>query len=183
MAGGAGTRLGLGVEKPLIKVGGKTMLERAVNALKEADLEVLVAVSQHTPETARKASELGLTVVESPGKGYIEDMLFLFKKLALENALVVSADLPFISPELINGVLKKYDDVRRPVCAAVTEEDYRSMGFAPSAVLKHDGRRLVPVGINVVEMGEKADYFYIVSGREAININTQEELERIKDLP
>ncbi len=176
MAGGRGSRLGLGVEKPLIEVGGKSILERVVNALVDAGLEVAVAVSPHTPETALKAGEMGWRVVESPGRGYVEDIGFIFKELELETALVVSADLPFISPGLVKNVLKEYDRVKQPICVAVEEDRYLSMGFSPSTVLEHDSKRLVPVGVNVMEKEEREDYFYIVSGREAFNVNTCEEL-------
>lgn len=177
MAGGRGSRIKSNTEKPLIKVGDKTMLERVAEALIKAGLEVLIAVSQYTPHTTLKAKKMGLGVVESPGRGYVEDIQFLLRELSLDNALVVSADLPFVSPKLIKKVVKKYNTVKKPICVVVTEEDYRSMGFTPSTVLEHNHKKLVPVGINVVEKEEEENYFYIIAGKETININTPKELE------
>lgn len=182
MAGGGGSRLKLDLEKPLIEVGGKTILERVVETLINAGLDILVATSPHTPKTALKAKEIGVGVVESPGKGYVEDVQFLLRELSLNNALVVSADLPFISAKLVKDVIKKYSKVKKPVCVVVTEEDYRSMGFTPSTVFEHKHKSLVPVGVNVVEKEEGEDYFYIISGKEAINVNTPEELELMNSL-
>lgn len=183
MAGGRGSRMKLNVEKPLIRIGEKTIIERVAQVLIKADLEVVVAISKHAPLTALRAREMGLTVVESHGKGYVEDIQFLFRELSLNNALVVSADLPFISPKLIRNVVKKYSEVKRPICVAVAEEDYRSMGFIPGMVFEYNHRSLLPVGVNVVEKDGGEDYFYIISGREAINVNTLEELELIESLP
>lgn len=182
MAGGRGSRMKSDTEKPLIQVGDKTMLERVAEALIKAELKVLVAVSQYTPNTALNARKMGLGVVKSPGKGYVEDIQFLLRELRLDNALVVSADLPFISPGLIRSVVKKYSEVKKPICVAVREAEYHSMGFTPSTVLQHSNESLVPVGVNVVEKEEGDDYFYLASGREVVNVNTCEELEFMRNL-
>ena len=180
MAGGRGSRMTSDVEKPLIKVGGKTMLACVAQALIKASLEVVIAVSNHTPKTALKAREMGFRVVESPGDGYVRDIQFLLRELSLNSALVVSADLPFISPRLIKDVVKKYDEIKKPICVAVTEEDYRSMGFTPTLLISYNNTQLTPVGVNVVEKEEKEDYFYITPPiREIINVNTIEELKTL----
>lgn len=181
MAGGRGSRIKSDTEKPLIRVGSKTMLARVAESLIAAEVETVVAVSRHTPKTALKAREMGLAVVKTPGEGYIEDMQFILKKLGLDSALVVSADLPFITPSLIQEVLKKYRKVRKPVCVAVTKENYLAMGFTPSALLEYNHKSLVPIGVNIVEKTERENHFHIISGREAININTPKELELTKE--
>jgi adenosylcobinamide-phosphate guanylyltransferase len=183
MAGGRGSRMKSDTEKPLIRVGGKTMLARVAESLIAAGVETVVAVSGRTPKTALKAREMGLAVVKTPGDGYIEDMQFIIRKLGLDCALVVSADLPFITPSLIRDVLKKYRKVRKPVCVAVLKENYLSMGFKPSAVLKYDHKSLVPIGVNIVEKTERENHFHIISGRGALNINTPKELELTKEKP
>lgn len=176
MAGGKGSRMNF-MEKPLIKIGRKTILERVINALSKADLDILVAVSRYTHRTAEKAKEMKLKIVETPGNGYIEDCQFLLKRFNLDSALVVSADLPFISSKLIKDVIRKYEQIKKPVCVAIPEIDYISMGFNPGINIKENNKRLVPIGINIMERKEREDYIYIISSREAININTIEELE------
>ncbi|MBU4265720.1 MAG: NTP transferase domain-containing protein [Candidatus Altiarchaeales archaeon] len=179
MAGGRGSRMDF-VEKPLIRIGNETMLERVANALSGADLDALVAVSEYTPKTAEKAREMGLRVVGTPGDGYIPDCQFLLDRFNLDSALVVSADLPFISPKLIREVIEEYNQIRKPLCVAISEREYTSMGFTPSITIRDNNEVLVPVGINVMERKEKENHIHIISGRGAININTIKELERVK---
>jgi len=178
MAGGKGSRMNF-MEKPLIKIEGKTILERVASALSKADLDISVAVSGYAPKTAEKARDMGLRVVETPGKGYVEDCQFLFNELNLHVALVVSADLPFISSRVVKDVIREYGKVKKPVCVAIPERDYISMGFSPSITIEEDNKRLVPVGINIMEKEEREDHIYIIDGRGGININTIEEFERI----
>ncbi|MBW2974942.1 NTP transferase domain-containing protein [Candidatus Woesearchaeota archaeon] len=166
MAGGKGTRMG-GIEKALIEIGGITLLERVADALQ--DTEIAVAVTKNTPETWKKAEELGLNTIRTPGKGYHEDLLFLSKMF--KEFLCASADLPFLNKKLVNDVIKKYDEVKRPVCVVIAKEDYDRIGFKGS----YCKEGLVPVGLNIVAEGE--DYLYGIKGKEAINVNTRNDME------
>lgn len=172
MAGGRGKRLNLDIEKPLIKIGGRTMLGRVVEALRDAGIdEIFIAVSDATPRTKRKAKKLKLRIVQTPGKGYVKDIKYLMKKF--KEFLVVSADLPFLSSTLVRNILTRYREIQQPISVVVPKEDYEKMGFIPSTIINN----FVPIGINIVANGE--DYLYITKGRGTININTQKELEAI----
>ena len=172
MAGGRGKRLNLDIEKPLIRIEGKTILERTVNALRDAGIdEIFVAVTNATPGTKRKAKELKARIVQTPGKGYVKDIEYLMKKF--KEFLVVSSDLPFISSKLVRDVLIRYREIQQPISAVVQKKEYKNMGFTPTTTIKD----YVPIGVNVVVKGE--DYLYITKGKETININTKKELEMI----
>lgn len=172
MAGGRARRLNLDMEKPLIKINGRTILERTVNILKEAGInDIFVAVTNATPKTKEKAKELELEVVQTSGKGYVKDIQYLIIKF--KEFLVVSADLPFLNSKLIRDVLNKYGEIQQPVSVVVPKKDYENMGFTPTVVINN----LVPIGVNIVAKGE--DYLYITRGKETININTKKELEMI----
>lgn len=172
MAGGRGKRLHLDIEKPLIKINGRTILERIANVLRDAGIdEIFVAVTNATPGTKRKAKELNAKIVLTPGKGYVKDIEYLMKKF--KEFLVVSADLPFLSSKIIRDVLTKYGEIKRPVSVVVPKKEYEKMGFTPTIIIND----FVPIGVNIVARGE--DYFYITKGKKTININTKKELEMI----
>ena len=159
-------------EKPLIKIGGRTMLGRVVEALRDTGIdEIFIAVTDATPRTKRKAKELKLRIVQTPGKGYVKDIKYLMKKF--KEFLVVSADLPFLSSTLVRNILTRYRENQQPISVVVPKEDYEKMGFIPSTIINN----FVPIGVNIVANGE--DYLYITKGRGTININTQKELEAI----
>lgn len=172
MAGGKGKRLNLNIEKPLIKIEGRTILERIINVLRDAGIdEIFVAVTNATPRTNMKAKELKVGVIQTPGKGYVKDIKYLMKKF--KEFLVVSADLPFLSSTLIREVLSRYRKIKQPVSVVVPKKDYENMGFAPTTTIDD----FVPISVNIVAKGE--DYLYITKGKETININTKKELEMI----
>ena len=174
MAGGKGRRLKMRIEKPLLELEGKTMLERISTVLRNAGLDdILVAVTRDTPKTKEKAEKLQLKIIQTPGIGYVEDIQYLMKKF--KEFLAVSADLPYLAPALIRKVLIKYEEIKQPISVVTPKQSYEKMGFIPSMVVDD----LVPIGVNVVTKGK--DYFYTIEGKETININAVEELERIRD--
>lgn len=174
MAGGKGERLNIDVEKPLVEIEGKTILERVSIVLINAGLnEILVAVTNNTPKTMEEAEKLKLKIIQTPGKGYVEDIQYLIEKF--KEFLAVSADLPFLTPGLIKNVLVKYKEMKQPISVVTPKQSYEKMGFIPGVTVGD----FVPIGVNVVTKGE--DYFYMIKGKETININTSEDLERVRD--
>lgn len=172
MAGGKGKRFGSNIEKPLIEIEGKTILERVSIVLKNSGMnEIFVAVTDSTPKTKIKAEELKLKIIQTPGKGYIEDIQYLMK--IFEKFLAVSADLPFLSSDLITNILAKYKKIKHPISVVVPKKDYEKMGLTPTMILNG----FVPVGVNIVAIGK--DYLYVTKGKETININTKKELNMI----
>ena len=171
LAGGKAKRLDVDIEKPLIKIERRTILERIVGVLKEAGInEIYVAVTNAAPMTKTKAEKLKLGIIQTPGHGYVKDVQYLMKQF--NEFLTVSADLPFLSSQLIRDVLTKYRDINQPISVVVPLEDYETMRFTPSTIING----FVPIGVNIVAKGE--DYFYVTKGKETININTKKELER-----
>jgi len=172
MAGGKGGRLGADIEKPLIKIEGRTILERTVDVLKDSGIdEIFIAVTNATPRTRYKAIELKVKIVQTLGEGYVEDIQYLMEHF--KEFLVVSADLPFLRSQLIKDVLSKYKEIKQPVSVVVPVKDYENMGFFPSTIMNG----FVPVGVNIVSKGE--DYLFVIKDEQTININTKKELEMI----
>ncbi len=82
-----------GVEKPLLRVCGETLLERLASRLTRLCRLVVVAVSPYTRRVARLAGRLGLEVVETSGAGYVEDLSMLLRALRPRPLLVAPGDL------------------------------------------------------------------------------------------
>ena len=136
--------------------------------------EIYAAITDNSPKTKIKAEKLKLKIIKTPGNGYVKDIQFLMKKF--KEFLVVSADLPFLQSQFIKNVLNLHKEIKQSISVVVPIESYKSMGFTPSTTVK---KNYVPVGVNIVSKGE--DFFYVIEGRQTININTKEELEMIKD--
>ncbi len=167
MCGGRGKRLGMG-EKPLVRVCGKRLIEHVLDALLAC--RVFAAVTDYTPSTARFLYALrreNLSIVKTPGSGFIEDMRYAIKKLQVfEPVIVVSSDLVFFRnpiPEIIDAFIS----AGSPALTTAYEDG----GF---------------VGINIVDGKlidvEQEEIVYRVKREDVLNINTPDDVRKAEAL-
>lgn len=192
MAGGRGLRLSSGVEKPLIEVCGKPMIGYVIDALRGASKinRIIVAVSKYTPKTAEFAEKMGLEVLWTPAKGFCLDLRYAVEELKLGVTLVISADLPLITSSFIDDIVTYYEEkCRKPALTVMAPlEIYKKIGLSADFVTDINGRKLVPIGVNIVN-GEKLreaegyleeEILVIAEERAIVNVNTPEDA-RIAD--
>jgi len=180
-----------GVEKPLLEISGKMMLQHVIEVLKRCGSidRVIVASTPNTPATTLTAEKLGAQTIITPGEGFEEDMRFAIRHLSLAEVLLISADLPFITPNLVEEAIREYRDSGKPALAVMAPpEVYERLGSRPGYVFEVNGRELVPVGINIID-GKRIDQgpleqteMVIDSGEVPINVNTPDELHVAKKL-
>jgi len=187
MAGGKGTRMKLPVEKPLISVCGKPSIEYVLTALKRAKKinRIVVATTDVTPKTTAFMKELGVEVIQTPGKDYVSDMGYTVQTLKLGVFLGVSADLPLVKGEMIDEIVTRYEQCGKPaLTVAVPIEVKTELGMGIEYSFKtDDGKDVVPVGINVIDGSKRygdewldQDIFVVNHPELAVNINTVQEL-------
>jgi adenosylcobinamide-phosphate guanylyltransferase len=184
MAGGKATRMG--AEKPLLHVGSKALIERVIDVLRQSESvdRIVVAVSPHTQETGIAANHLGVEVISTVGEGYESDMKQAIKALSLGNVLVVSADLPFLLPRVVDEAIERYLSSGKPALMVAAPVDlFKRNGMEPSYVFDLDGRKLAPVGVNIID-GKRVDEaeldesVYVVEFNGLVfNVNTPQDLE------
>jgi len=187
MAGGKGTRMKFEEEKPLLNVAGKPMIEHVLGALIRVEKieTIVVAVNEHTPETARIVEEkFSIQALKTPGRDYVSDTQYAVRKLKLNTVLTISADLPLVTSEIIEEVIQRYERCGKPALAvAVSVETRERLGLATNYVFDAGGRLLAPAGINVID-GKQIDeeeleeeVFVIDKKEVAVNVNTLEDLK------
>jgi adenosylcobinamide-phosphate guanylyltransferase len=191
MAGGKGTRMQHSEEKPLVRVGGKPIIEHVIKALENARRvdSIVVAVSHHTPRTAAFATKFAVKIAPTPGKGYIHDMQYLVKQLKLRKVLTVAADLPLVTGEIIDEIVEKYESCGKPALAVVTSFGTKqNLGLGSDHSFRLADKTVVPVGINIIDgqrIGEDEldqEVFLLDKMEVALNINTLEELSLAEKL-
>jgi len=191
MAGGKGTRMALSEEKPLLKVGGKTVIEHVLAALENAEKvdSIVVAVSDYTPKTARFMAKFPVKVIKTPGKEYVSDMGYAVKRLKLQIVLAVAADLPLITGETIDDIVERYEQCGKPALTVVVSmETKEKLGLGREYAFEVKNELVVPAGINVID-GRRIDEeeldeeICVVDRKEvAVNINTIQELRIAENL-
>ena len=177
--------MGTKVEKPLLEVSGKSMLQLVIEVLKQTKVDrIVVASSTNTPATSVEARRMGVEVLVTPGDGFEEDMRFAIRQLSLADVLVVSADLPFITADIVERAVQKYRSSGKPALAVMAKpEVYEKIGSKPQYLFNVDGQDLVPVGINIIDgkcigQGELDQTILVIDSSDVIlNVNTLMELD------
>ena len=206
MAGGKGTRLKTNIEKPLFKFKLKTLIEHVLTNLINSEYieKIVIATSPHTPKTTEYISKkiennennlnklrnsknnIMVENIETPGKGYIEDLSFLldkFEKKSKDDILVIiNVDLPFVTSDIIDNVLNKYfksEKIAMSVQVPITI--YNKFGIKPTYELND----FVPSGLNILisQNIEQIEEKLIIPKVElALNINTLEDIHLANEI-
>ncbi len=188
MAGGRGSRMKLPIEKPLLEINGKKLIEYVLDALEKSNNidNIHIAVSANGPETGKWLTyrSRDFNIINTPGSGYVSDMVDAVKSAGINGpVLMVMADLPLISSELIDEVITKYHTIPQPALSVYNLLSVcRSKGLRPDTVFNKNGQLIVPSGLNILDADkineEQEDYNYILDNhRLAVNVNTIEDLE------
>ncbi|MGD0950846.1 MAG: NTP transferase domain-containing protein [Methanotrichaceae archaeon] len=184
MAGGKGSRLRMG-EKPLVKLFGRPLIDYVVSALLDSSADrIFVAVTENVPMTGGWARERELEVVDTSGKGFVADMVEAVEKAAvIQPILIIMADLPLITPDLIDEIMEMYEERPEPALSTHTPLNLHGrLGRRPDSLFNYRGQLIVPSGINILDGAdireEQEDYHLIVERIElAVNVNVVEDLK------
>jgi adenosylcobinamide-phosphate guanylyltransferase len=187
MAGGKGTRLGSAVEKPLLEFEGEPLAAHVIAAVDESKIEnVVMVTSLCTPRTTRWARDSGVRVLVAPGHGYIQDYQWAMKRLCLQGpVLVISADLPLITHQLIDTIIRLRARIETPALGVYCSSDFCEEGLkTPDRTLLKNSQRLAPSGINIVDASmadqPQAETMFVVRNTSLLcNINTMGDLKRL----
>lgn len=161
MAGGKSTRMG--EEKPVLKVNGIPLVLRAYLACQEA----YIAVSRHTPKTKELCMDNGLPIIETPGKGYVEDVKWLLEEYG--PFVSVASDIPFITKNDLNEIDDYFRNNPLSLTGYVLEEE------VPKEANPEIYMGKCIVGINAVTHREE-EFFKLSNPYLAFNVNSQQDL-------
>ncbi|RKN11361.1 NTP transferase domain-containing protein [Streptomyces radicis] len=98
LAGGGARRLG-GADKPAVRVGARTLLDRVLAACRDADRTVVVGPERPTARTVLWASE------DPPGGGPLTALHAGLAHTTRPLVAVLAADLPFLGPATVHRLL------------------------------------------------------------------------------
>ena len=197
MCGGKGTRMASSMEKSLVKLGSKTLIERVLDALVEYRyFESIIAMpSLNTPATStflythEYYTSGKIKVLEGRGVNYSLDLSYALSKVKPAVVFVVSADLPLLNPLLIHRIITCYLPYF-PCTSVILETGFvGSLGILPSSVLNIGAKEYCHSGIIIINSSrckinsELEENYLILNEKEiAININTVVELKTAERL-
>lgn len=175
----------------MAKLLGKPLIEYVVAALEDSSIieRILLATTESVPGTKSWAKERGLEAMDSPGIGFITDMVWAVEQAGIqEPLLIIMADLPLITSELIEDIIGIYE--RRPEPALSTHTPlslHRRLGRRPDSLFNYQGELIVPAGVNILEGStirqEQEDYHLILERLElAVNVNLAQDLKLVEKI-
>jgi len=180
MAGGKGTRLKADVEKPLLPILKKPMIDYVIQSLLNSKIEnIYIAVSPNTRKTKKYlfkkyCNKKRIKIIDTPGKGYIHDINYSMRYFS-EPFMVICCDIPTITPKVIDEIIDEYYTLRsknmnlETLCVVVEKNKYLS-----SSTIAIDN--YIPIGINIlcpVNRGQ-VEKLYVLK-EPVLNVNTLEE--------
>ena len=173
MAGGKGSRMG-GLEKPLLKICGRRILEAVLEAAYELSPNIYVAVSPNTPETREWCMRKGILIIDTPGNSYPNDIAYILEKMD-PPILFLPADTPFITAKLLKHFVEKAIGVDTGIVTLLASKHC----FPQDLAREHQ----TPLGISLFKRkhGGWANII-MCSFPDLLDIDTMEDLEQAKGI-
>ena len=102
LAGGRGRRIG--ADKPSLRLGDRTLVRHAADALRSAGLDVALVLRSGQP-VPLTAHTIAVVRDEIEDAGPLGGLQALLRWLPAEWAFLVACDQPFLTPDLVHGLL------------------------------------------------------------------------------
>jgi adenosylcobinamide-phosphate guanylyltransferase len=122
-------------------------------------------------------------MIKTKGDGFVNDMASAVEEAGITGSVLITmADLPLITPALIDRTIEKYREVNTPALSVHMKLEVCSrLGLRPDTVFYKNDGFIVPCGINILDAGriqeEQEDYNLILDDEElALNVNTADDL-------
>ena len=174
MAGGKASRFSKRVEKAVLRIGSKTLLERSIEALQDAGMKrVLVAATPHTPETQGLARDLSAEIVLTAGKGYHDDVVQLLNNYG--PVISLNVDVPFVRAEHVRRIAS--EGSKGSVAAVVPLELGMGATDMDSGLEDSMGRRMIWIGLNHVTLNPDNLLVEFEDPFLTINVNNEDDLD------
>jgi molybdenum cofactor cytidylyltransferase len=129
----AGTSSRMGRNKLFVELGGETVVHRAVRRAKEAGLDPVCVVLGHEAERTREAiGAIECTTVVNPDyeagvNSSLRTGIRAVGETPARAAVVILADMPFVTPAMIETLIREYRESTAPLVVS----DYEGVNAPP----------------------------------------------------
>jgi adenosylcobinamide-phosphate guanylyltransferase len=195
MCGGKGERIkDFCSDKAMLKLNDKPLIEHVLVALKNSKKfdRIYAAASCNSKFTLdflknHEDSLSGfLEVIETSGKDYSTDLIFVLEKLKPSIVFVLPSDIPLITPELIEKIISNWDGDKQCISIVLDKEFIIKLDLIPTISIKLENKEYFHSGITIfdsskVQKGQVIKEHYIILNNErlAFNINTKKDFSLV----
>ena len=164
MAGGKGSRMCSNkIEKPMLTVGGKHIIQRVVEAISGAKGigRVLVSVSSNTPRTEEFLRSMGVETICTSGVDFMEDMHAAFSTLDSDFVLTCPSDMPLLKSFTVDSFIEFFRPEMESAIAVIDRDTVVNTGITPSFTIDIDGSEWVLSGLCISDRRKTLDDVYL----------------------
>ena len=187
MAGGKGTRMDLSREKLLLEYK-QPVIFHVIDVLENSGCfsEVIVTTSSNSPKTKRILEQKGIKTLDTPGKGYVNDLNFILQNID-EFTFVVSGDLPLLDEKIIQIMIEKFNPENVWTSFLVSKKFLNSLDLESKLLVKTENITCSYTGISIMDAKKiknlkpvKENYLILDDKRIAFNLNTKQDYELLQ---
>jgi adenosylcobinamide-phosphate guanylyltransferase len=193
MAGGKGVRMGLPVEKPLLSLLGKPLIDWVTQAVASAKniSEFFVVTSSNTIQTEKHCQSIGLKILHTDAKGYHNDLKQAASMAGLTGPiLTVPSDSPAVTGKFLDKTIDQFQNSGKDFFAVfVPIQTREGLGLSVDSTDEYMGKWYAVSGVNIVDgskiqMEGKIETSAVITEEVEVllNINTLRDLEVAKKI-
>ena len=184
MAGGKGSRMKTDDEKLLLQYK-KPVIMHVIDALNNSGCfsKIQAAVSPNSPKTQEYLQDNNISIVETSGLGYVEDLTQVLQSID-DDVLVSSGDLPFLDDQIIREMASQYDPDKIWTSFVITKGFLESLGLSSEFSLVIDDQECIYTGISIINARNISDdkpvienHIILDDKRVAFNLNTKQDYD------
>jgi adenosylcobinamide-phosphate guanylyltransferase len=189
MCGGRGSRLRefSSIEKPLLKLNGKTMIELVLNSLVQSEKfqKIIAVTSYNAPMTnayVRSNLSHDVDIIRADGRGYSHDISAILNTLKPATVFIVAADLPLLGLKDVGKIVSQFRAEDTCISIISSKQFVISIGIKPSVIVHINSREYCHTGISIIDstkVGGKAGiperYLLMNKKGVSVNVNTRSD--------
>lgn len=186
LAAGSSSRLGR--PKQLVEFQGKKLIQKAIEEAQKSKSDSLVVVLGWNPELIKSgfdSEKIPFVTNENWEEGMASSMQaglrFLMEKGHPDQVILMLVDQPFVDADLLNRLILEKDKSGKGIVASSYSETFGVPVIFDRAYFDEMLSLQGSEGAKKVIMKNKADVFAVDFPLGAVDLDTEEDLERLKD--
>ncbi|MGD8707361.1 MAG: NTP transferase domain-containing protein [Nitrosopumilaceae archaeon] len=182
MAGGKGSRMKSSEEKLILQYK-KPIILHVAEALSESDCfsKIIFLTSPNSPNTKKLLLKNNYKIIESEGKGYVEDLNTILKSIN-DPVFVTSGDLPLLDKNIIKKIVSLYDEDHKWTSVLITKQFLKKLDISTNYEVSFENQTCNYSGISMINSNEissleniEENFVILDDKRIAFNVNTQKD--------
>lgn len=186
LAAGSSSRLGR--PKQLIEFQGNKLIQKAIEEAQKSKSDSLVVVLGWNPELIKSAfdsKQIPFVINENWEEGMASSMQtglrFLMEKEHPDQVILMLVDQPFVDADLLNSLILEKEKSGKGIVACSYSDTLGVPAIFDRAYFDEMLSLQGSEGAKKVIMKNKADVFAVDFPLGAVDLDTEEDLERLKD--